>query len=131
MPGYQSDAKHLPIRNLNRCAWFGLWLAGLILTGCDMSEWNNPYPAAQRGKNILYASFEERPKHLDPVRSYSSNEYAFIGQIYEPPLQYHYLKRPYELMPLTATAMPEVRYFDAAGQQLPDNAAADLIASSE
>jgi oligopeptide transport system substrate-binding protein len=131
MPGYQSDAKHLPIRNLNRCAWFGLWLAGLILTGCDMSEWNNPYPAAQRGKNILYASFEERPKHLDPVRSYSSNEYAFIGQIYEPPLQYHYLKRPYELMPLTATAMPEVRYYDAAGQQLPANAAADLIASSE
>ena len=29
-----------------------------------------------------------------------------IGQIYEPPLQYNYLKRPYELEPLTLTQMP-------------------------
>ena len=35
-----------------------------------------------------------------PVQSYSSNEIVFIAQIYEPPLQYHYLKRPYELIPL-------------------------------
>jgi ABC-type transport system substrate-binding protein len=30
-------------------------------------------------------------------------------QVYEPPLQYHYLKRPYELVPLTAAEVPQAR----------------------
>ena len=34
---------------------------------------------------------------------------AFTRQIYEPPLQYHYLKRPYELIPLTAVEIPKPR----------------------
>ena len=112
------------------------WLAAIILccgpflAGCEWSQWNNPYPASQGGENILYSSFSDRPKHLDPVRSYSSNEYAFIGQIYEPPLQYHYLKRPYQLIPLTAAQMPEVRYLDAAGRRLPQDAATGDIAFS-
>jgi hypothetical protein len=77
-------------------------VAGLVLlAGCSGSEWNNPYPASEAGKNILYSSFNERPKHLDPVQSYSENEYRFIANIYQPPLQYHYLKRPYELIPNT------------------------------
>jgi len=105
-------------------------VCSLFLAGCEWSQWNNPYPASQQGKNILYSSFSDRPKHLDPVRSYSSNEYAFIGQIYEPPLQYHYLKRPYQLIPLTAVRMPEVHYLDAAGRQLPQQASAEEIAFS-
>lgn len=103
-------------------AWF--------LGACGDGAWNNPYPKAERGGNILYSSFEERPKHLDPARSYSSNEAEFTAQIYEPPLQYHYLKRPYTLVPLTAAEMPTVTYYDAAGQMLPANAAADTIAES-
>src|SRR5574338_373288 len=70
-----------------------------LLAACDGQIWNNPYPASQAGANILYSAFTERPKHLDPVQSYASNEYTFIAQIYQPPLQYHYLKRPYELIP--------------------------------
>ena len=89
---------------------------------CGQSAWNNPYPEEDSGKNILYESFSERPKHLDPVRSYSSNEYRFLGQIYEPPLQYHYLKRPYELIPLTAAKMPELSLFDKDGNELPSDA---------
>ena len=96
----------------------GWWLAASGLVACTDQPWNSPYPAEQAGENILYTSFAERPKHLDPARSYSSNEYSIIGQIYEPPLQYHFLKRPYELEPLTAETMPEVRYLDAAGRVL-------------
>ncbi len=108
--------------------WFLLpWL----LAACGPQPWNDPYPPSLRGQNILYSSFSERPKHLDPVRSYSSNEYVFLGQIYEPPLQYHFLKRPYELIPLTAAAMPEVAYFDAEGRPLPADAPAADIAWSE
>ncbi len=93
--------------------------------------WNNPYPAPDDGKNILYSSFSERPKHLDPVRAYSSDEYGFIAQIYEPPLQYHFLKRPYQLIPLTTDAMPEVRLLDLKGNQLSDGAPVSEVAFSE
>lgn len=91
------------------------------MCACSGNPWNSPYPAVDAEKNILYAAFAERPKHLDPVQSYSSNEILFTAQIYEPPLQYHYLKRPYELIPATATKMPEVHYFDEKGARLGDN----------
>ena len=67
-------------------------LTGFILAGCGKQPWNSPYPPDQANRNILYSSFSERPKHLDPAQSYSSNEVVFTGQIYEPPLQYHFLK---------------------------------------
>ncbi|HUQ75970.1 MAG TPA: ABC transporter substrate-binding protein [Burkholderiales bacterium] len=84
-------------------------LIGLaFLAGCG-EVWNDPYPAAERGENIYYAAFTERPKHLDPVQSYTSDEAQFTRQVMEPPLQYHYLKRPYELVPLTAVDVPKPR----------------------
>ena len=52
-------------------------IAVALLSGCSGAPWNNPYPAAEDGANILYSSFSERPKHLDPVQSYSSNEITF------------------------------------------------------
>ncbi len=78
----------------------------MFLTGCG-EVWNDPYPAAERGKSILYSAFIERPKHLDPVQSYTEDEAKFTQQVYESPLQYHYLKRPYELVPLTAMEVPK------------------------
>ncbi|MYB88857.1 MAG: peptide ABC transporter substrate-binding protein [Proteobacteria bacterium] len=90
-----------------------------MLGACSEGAWNNPYPNGEKASNVIYSSFSERPKHLDPVRSYSSNEYQFIAQIYEPPLQYHYLARPYKLIPLTASQLPQVRYLDAAGRPVP------------
>ncbi len=92
---------------------------------------NNPYPSKDKLGNIYYSSFSERPKHLDPAVAYSSDEYRLIAQIYEPPLQYHYLKRPYTLTPLAAQSMPQVTYFDKEGQALPSDAPTDRIAYSE
>jgi ABC-type transport system substrate-binding protein len=80
----------------------------LFLGGCG-EVWNDPYPAEERGRNIFYTSFINRPKHLDPVQSYTSDEADFTMQVYEPPLQYHYLKRPYELVPLTALGVPKAQ----------------------
>ncbi len=108
-----------------------LLLIGMLLTGCDDSPWNSPHPAGEMSSQVLYRSFSERPKHLDPARSYSSNEYEFIAQIYEPPLQYHFLKRPYELVPLTSEGMPQVAYLAADGKPLPEGAPVDEIAFSD
>ena len=79
-------------------------IAAAIAAGCSGTPWNNPHPASEAGANILYTSFSERPKHLDPVQSYSEYEYTLIANIYQPPLQYHYFKRPYELVPFGATS---------------------------
>jgi len=106
------------------------YLLLLLLAACDGELWNNPYPATDKGKSILYTAFTERPKHLDPAQAYSENEYEFLAQIYAPPLQYHYLKRPYQLVPLAAAEMPTVRYLDKQRQVLPDTAPVEKIAYS-
>jgi ABC-type transport system substrate-binding protein len=107
----------------------GLHIA--LLTACDGKPLNNPYPEDQNGRDILYQAFAERPKHLDPARAYSSNEYEIIAQVYEPLYQYHYLKRPYTLTPLTAVDLPSVRYLDQSLQTLPPGAADASIVYSE
>ena len=110
---------------------FAPLLVLIMAAGCSGSPWNDPYPAAEAGSNTLYTSFAERPKHLDPVQSYAENEFAFIANIYQPPLQYHYLKRPYELIPFGAEVVPKPVYLDAAGRRLPDHAPAERVAFSE
>src|SRR5690606_24406288 len=57
-------------------------LLAALLAACG-SAWNDPYPAAEAGKNILYSAFTNRPKHLDPVQSYAEDEATFLYQIYE------------------------------------------------
>ena len=105
----------------------GLWVV-LLATGCGDTPWNSPYPAGELQGNVMFSAFDVRPKHLDPARSYSANEYGFIGQIYEPPLQYKYLKRPYTLIPATVEAMPHAEFFDDNGQRLPDDAPPQSVA---
>ncbi|WP_236101926.1 ABC transporter substrate-binding protein [Methylotetracoccus oryzae] len=103
----------------------------ILLTACGEGPWNSPYPAGAASGRTLFASFSERPKHLDPARAYSSDEFRIIGQVYEPPLQYHYLQRPYALEPLTAVVLPTVRYLDRDLKVLPDDAPEAAIAYSE
>jgi oligopeptide transport system substrate-binding protein len=102
----------------NRCgravSFVGLLLT-VLLGGCG-GIWNDPYPAAERGQSILYSAFTERPKHLDPAQSYSEDEAIFHAQIYEPPVQYHFLRRPYVLIPATTETMPAPRFVDAQEQ---------------
>ncbi len=107
--------------------WLIFLLLPVLLPGCG-EVWNNPYPGENSGANTLYSDFQERPKRLDPARSYSSDEAELICQIYEPPLQYHFLKRPYTLEPLTMAAMPVVRYWDKNGRELPEGSPPEAIA---
>jgi len=79
-------------------------LAGLLaFAGCT----NNPYPDADRDKKVLYSSFSEAPKTLDPAVAYTTAEHVITGNVYDTLLEYHYLKRPYQLIPGLAESVPE------------------------
>ncbi|MFZ2298363.1 MAG: peptide ABC transporter substrate-binding protein, partial [Aquabacterium sp.] len=86
------------------CVALGL---ALSVAACN----NSPYPVGAADSNTLYTAFNERsPRYLDPTSSYSSNETPYTSQIYEPLYGYHYLKRPYTLVPKTAAAVVQPRY---------------------
>lgn len=102
-----------------------------LLAACGDQPMNDPYPKNQADKNILYTAFQERPKHLDPARSYSEDEARYVAQIYEPPLQYNYLKHPFTLEPLTASLLPQVTYLDRDLKPLPEGTEDSNIAYSE
>lgn len=103
----------------------------LTLVGCDGQPWNDPYPYEDDGSATLFSAFTERPKHLDPARSYTAAEWPIICQIYEAPLQYHYLKRPFVLEPLTAAHLPEVHYYKADHQELSEKAGSAEVAYTD
>jgi len=116
---------------LNRVLATGFSALFMFCFGISVqASWNNPYPDRESGSNTLYTSFSVKPKRMDPARSYSENEYDVIGNIYEPPFEYHYLKRPYELMPSTATAIPKPVYYDSKQRRLADPVSPDRIAYS-
>jgi oligopeptide transport system substrate-binding protein len=69
--------------------------AALALSACT----NNPYPDADDARAIFYSAFDDPPKTLDPQVAYSVNDHLVIGDVYDTLLEYHYLKRPYTLMP--------------------------------
>lgn len=81
---------------------------------------NNPYSSQENTQRIYYSSFPEPPKTLDPAKAYNVNESLFIEQIVEPLLEYHYFKRPYELVPLLAAQMPEIIYLGKADTPVTD-----------
>ena len=98
-----------------------IFLLMMIVSSLQADVWNNPHSKEKSASNTLFTSFSLSPKRLDPVVSYSANEWAFISQIYEPPLQYNYLQRPYTLEPLTLIQMPTIRYLNKERQEVDEN----------
>lgn len=93
-----------------------LILASSFSTLTAQASLNSPYSAEKVESSTLFSSFSQPPKHLDPVVSYNANEWAILSQVYEPPVQYHYLKRPYTLEPLTLSKMPSLTYLNSQNQ---------------
>ncbi|HLC16227.1 MAG TPA: ABC transporter substrate-binding protein, partial [Thermodesulfovibrionia bacterium] len=105
-----------------------LFLLLFLLSGCIM---NSPYPSDEERENVYYSTFQEPPKRLDPAVSYSSDELSIIGLIYEPPLEYHYLKRPYTVIPVTVKNIPPPVNYDKDGNVLsPEEASPDKVSRS-
>ena len=103
----------------------------LLLLGCTNEPVNSPYARDDAARNVLHTAFTQRsPKFLDPASSYSTDETPFTYSIYEPLYAYHYLKRPYELIPKTAIEVVEPAYYDANGNALPQDVAGQEVAVS-
>jgi ABC-type transport system substrate-binding protein len=102
-------------------------LALFAVSGCD----NSPWEQGAESRNTLFTAMQENsPRHLDPTASYWSNDTTFTYQIYEPPYEYAYLKRPFQLEGRSAEEVARPRYYDKDGRPLPGDAPADQIAES-
>ena len=101
----------------------------LLLGACDRVT-NQPVSKQLLSENVLFSSYQESPKYLDSTSSYSNNETPWTYAVYEPPLKYHYLKRPYELVPRTLTELPSVKYIGKNGQEVQPDTPASQIAES-
>ncbi len=87
--------------------WCGLLatsVACLLVAACS----NNPYPSEEQNEKIQYAAFSEAPRTLDPATAYTTSAHVITANVYDTLLEYHYLNRPYELIPGLAEALPEV-----------------------
>ena len=97
--------------------WSLLVAVVMFLAACDERPWNDPQLPSPDGLATYQSMIiSTPPKHLDPAISYASDESLFTMQIYEPPLTYHFLKRPYELIPGALVSLPEVSYLDSSGK---------------
>lgn len=95
--------------NARRCLGALLQLAAAVVgLGCS----NNPYPGADSELRIRYSSLPGPPKTLDPAVSYSTLEHAITANVWDTLVEYHYLKRPYELMPGLAVEVPKPQRLD-------------------
>jgi ABC-type transport system substrate-binding protein len=76
------------------------WL--LLLTGCSESPVNDSNQA------VVYNALASKVRALDPADIGDTTSSAVASQIFECLYQYHYLKRPYQLIPQLASSMPDV-----------------------
>ena len=78
-------------------------LLALPLAACT----NDPYPDADAQAKVLYLSYPIPPKTLDPAVAYSNYDQPVTGNVFATLLEYHYLDRPYRLMPAPRRGHPE------------------------
>ncbi|HBG78678.1 MAG TPA: hypothetical protein DDW84_07550 [Phycisphaerales bacterium] len=74
-----------------------------LIGGCGRSSDNQ-----DANESVLYSTYSAKIRGLDPGDIGDTTSSAVASQFYECLYQYHYLKRPYELIPSLADGMPSV-----------------------
>jgi ABC-type transport system substrate-binding protein len=93
-------------KNLCRTAWTCLLACvAILIAGCG--EGGNAAPPAD-GQLITYGAMSSKVRGMDPMDIGDTTSSAIASGIYDTLYQYHYLKRPYVLIPSLAADMPEV-----------------------
>jgi len=75
----------------------------LIIAGCSSSPSGD-----DSNEVVLYTTLPTKIRGLDPGDIGDVYSAVIAGQFFECLYQYHYLKRPYEVIPLLAEGMPQV-----------------------
>lgn len=70
----------------------------LILFSCDFKKDN---------KKVLHLGITKGISSIDPAKAFDGKSLKIISQSYETPYEYHYLQRPYKLIPLLCEGDPE------------------------
>ncbi|MDH5654659.1 MAG: ABC transporter substrate-binding protein, partial [Spirochaetia bacterium] len=78
-----------------------LFFAFLGIFSCS----NNPYGEFPEG-DVLLTYMGSDPKTLDPIRVGDTSSNGIASNIHDTPYEYHYLRRPLELIPSMAVSMP-------------------------
>ncbi len=84
---------------LNNCTWFS--------SGEKNSSGQNSF-TAENNEIVLHQSRSADAKTLDPQAQFDSISGLFVRSLYDTLLDYHYLKRPYELIPVLLEEMPQI-----------------------
>jgi ABC-type transport system substrate-binding protein len=87
--------------------WVMLFVtSGLLLTGCDDKK--EEAVGNDAGLKVRYMVLGARVRGIDPGDIGDITSSSIASQNFECLYQYHFLKRPYQLVPCLAAAMPEV-----------------------
>lgn len=88
-------------------------MKSLLLLGITVIFIAVIYLAAEHdhGKKKLSISVAEKVTSMDPAVAFDDYTLTVTGQIYESLFDYHYLKRPYEIVPVIASDYPQ--YLDS------------------
>ena len=82
---------------------FIAFLFATLMTACS----NNPYPPTQDNEKVLYSSYSNAPKTLDPAKAYTTTASIITDNVFDTLLEYHYRARPYRLIPGLSKVIPK------------------------
>jgi oligopeptide transport system substrate-binding protein len=80
-------------------------LLGIILLICGIFLLKNNLFNTPKKLRLAIASEIDT---FDPAQAFNDDSLRVLSQVHEPLFQYHYLKRPYEILPLLAENMPKI-----------------------
>lgn len=79
------------------------------------NDLNTFFSLTTKKKSTLTLALDDKIESFDPAKTYSDDTLLITTQVLEPLYQYHYLKRPYEIVPLLADSLP---YFSDDGKEV-------------
>ncbi len=87
---------------------FALLLLAGSITACGDKGKGNAEGGNQASKKIFQHLRTSAHKSLDPVKQFDAASAELVMNVYDTLLEYHYLKRPYQLTPNLLTKLPEL-----------------------
>ena len=97
------NTRYLNQRIIRCFCFFNVLILLLFLPACTQEN-----PASKSDEVILNQRMRSKIQTLDPADVGDTASHGVCGEFYESLYAYHYLKRPQEIMPELAAAMPEV-----------------------